>query len=271
MTAEGQACRRAEKSGTVRARRRPDLRLRGSRIRINQQIFAVQIEALYQHTLMVLAVNVVNSGLVALVLASYLEQGRWWIFFGLVVTLTVMRATVWKLYQRHRTSVDLTRKWAMLATVGSGLSGLLWGLGSTLLLPDDIVEQTFLAFVIGGMCAGALVSLSYYLPTLVAYVYSSLLPFAAGFLLEGGTVYVAMGCMVVVFAAAVTVAALHFNCSFMNGLRLNLDLSRRTNQLTKRTEELIEVNRRLEAEIAQREAAESQLHQAQKMEALGQL
>jgi len=219
---------------------------------------------------MVLVVNVINSGLVAAVLASYMEQTRWWIFFGLVVTLTVARAISWSLYCRDRTA-DFTRRWAIVATAGSGLSGLLWGAGSTLLLPDDIVEQTFLAFVIGGMCAGALVSLSYYLPAFMAYAYSSLLPFAAGFLLEGGTVYVAMGCMVVVFAAAVTVAALHFNCSFINGWRLNLDLSRRTNQLTKRTEELIEVNRRLEAEIAQREAAESQLHQVQKMEALGQL
>ena len=264
-------CGTSQLKRTVRARRRSDLRLRGSRISISQRIFAAQIEALYQHTLMVLAVNVVNSGLVALVLASYLEQGRWWIFFGLVVTLTVMRATTWKLYQRHRTSVDLTRKWAMFATVGSGLSGLLWGLGSTLLLPDDIVEQTFLAFVIGGMCAGALVSLSYYLPTLVAYVYSSALPLAASFLLGGRSVYVAMGCMVIVFAGAVTFAACRFNRAFVSGLRLNLDLSERTAELTRRTEELIAVNTRLEAEIAQREAAENQLHQAQKMEALGQL
>jgi hypothetical protein len=67
---------------------------------------------------------------------------------------------------------------ALFATAGSGLSGLLWGLGSTLLLPDNIVEQTFFAFVIGGMCAGALVSLSYYLPAFIAYVYASVLPLA---------------------------------------------------------------------------------------------
>jgi len=219
---------------------------------------------------MVLAVNVINSGLVAAVLASYMEQTRWWIFFGLVVALTVARAVSWSLYRRHRTD-DLTMRWAIVATAGSGLSGLLWGAGSTLLLSDNIVQQTFLAFVIGGMCAGALVSLSYYLPAFMAYAYSSVLPLAAGFLLDGRTVYVAMGCMAVVFAAAVTVAALHFHCAFVNGLRLNLDLSRRTNQLTKRTAELVTVNTRLEAEIAQREAAENQLHQAQKLEALGQL
>jgi hypothetical protein len=42
---------------------------------------------------------------------------------------------------------------------------------STFLLPDNIVEQTFFAFVIGSMCAGALVSLSYYLSAFIAYVY----------------------------------------------------------------------------------------------------
>ena len=220
---------------------------------------------------MVLAVNVVNSGLVALALASYLQQTRWWIFFGLVTTLTTARAIGWKYYRDHRKSVDLTRLWAIIATVGSGLSGLLWGVGSTMLLPDNLLEQTFLAFVIGGMCAGALVSLSYYLPAFIAYVYFSALPLAAGFLLDGGKLYVAMGCMAVVFVAAVTFAAHHFNRAFLSGVRLNLDLFDRTEELTRRTNELIEANTRLQSEIAQREAAEAQLRQAQKMEALGQL
>src|SRR5580700_5976686 len=78
-----------------------------------------------------------------------------------------------------------------------------------------------------------------------------------------GQYMVAMGCMAVVFVAAVTFAAHHFNRAFVSGLRLNLDLCERTEELTHRTEaltqrtqELIEVNTRLEAEIAQREAAE---------------
>jgi hypothetical protein len=135
---------------------------------IDNEISAAQISALYQHMPMVLAVNVVNSALVALVLASYMEQTRWWIFFGLVVSLTGVRAAGWRWYRYHRKRVEAKTIWTTFATVGSGLSGLLWGAGSTLLLPDNIVEQTFFAFVIGGMCAGALVSLSYYLPAFIA-------------------------------------------------------------------------------------------------------
>src|SRR6266853_510152 len=240
-------------------------------ININDKIYTAQIRALYQHTPMVLVVNVVNAALVALVLASYMEQTRWWIFFGLVVTLTGARTIGWSYYRHHRQAVEDKTKWTLFATAGSGLSGLLWGASSILLLPDNIVEQTFLAFVIGGMCAGALVSLSYYLPAFVAYVFTSALPLAGSFLLDGKTVYVAMGCMAVVFVAAVTFAACHFNHAFVRGVRLNLDLRERTEELTKRTEELTAANSRLESEIAQRKLAEDQLHQAQKMEAVGQL
>ena len=75
-----------------------------------------------------------------------------------------------------------------------------------------------------------------WLSAFIAYVYSSVLPLAGSFLAHGGTVYVAMGCMTVVFAAALTIAAHHFNRAFVSGLRLNLDLSERTEELTKRTE-----------------------------------
>jgi signal transduction histidine kinase/CheY-like chemotaxis protein len=235
------------------------------------EIYTAQIRAVYEHIPMILAVNVVNSALVALVLASYMEQTRWWIFFGSVVALTGVRAAGWGCYRYYYKPPQNTKLWAILGTAGSALSGLLWGVSSTLLLPDNIVEQTFFAFVIGGMCAGALVSLSYYLPAFIAYTYSSALPLAAGFLLDGRTVYVAMGGMTVVFVGAITFAARHFNRAFVSGLRLNLDLSERTEELTRRTEQLIAVNTRLQAEIAQRQATENRLHQAQKMEALGQL
>src|SRR6516162_733986 len=238
---------------------------------LDREISAAQFQALYEHMPMVLAVNVVNSALVALVLTSYMEQTRWWIFFGFVVALTGARAMGWRHYHHHRKGVEDKTRWAILATAGSGLSGLLWGGSSTLLLPDNIVEQTFMAFVIGGMCAGALVSLSYYLPAFVAYVFASALPLAGSFLMDGRTVYVAMGCMVVVFVGAVTFAAHHFNHAFLNGVRLNLDLRDRTEELTKRTDELTAANSRVETEITQRKVAEDQLHQAQKMDALGQL
>src|SRR3984893_4348767 len=240
-------------------------------INIDHEIHAAQLRALYQHTPMVLAVNVANSALVALVLGSYLEQARWWIFFGLVTTLTGLRAIGWICYRHDRQPYETTATWAKFAAAGSSLSGLLWGLGSTSLLSDNILEKTFLVFVIGGMSAGALVSLSYHLPTYIAYVFSAVMPLSGIFILDGRTVHVTMGVMLVVFVVALTFAAHHFNSALVRGRRLSLHLSERTEELTQRTEELTALNARLEGEIAQRKVAENQLHQAQKMEALGQL
>src|SRR5262245_23982312 len=210
---------------------------------------------------MVLTVNMVNSALVSIVLSSYLGQTRWMIFLALTIALTGVRVMGWSRYRRVSRNVEHTTKWAVFATLGSGLSGVLWGAGSALLLPDDLVEQTFVAFVIGGMCAASLVAFSNYLPAFIAYVFPASLPLAARFFLDGGTVH---GDMMVVFAAAMTRAACNATRTFTNGLQLNLHL--RT-----RTRELRAANKRLETEISQREAAEDQLRQAQKMEAIGQL
>jgi signal transduction histidine kinase len=233
------------------------------------EIYASQVRAVYQHMPMILAVNVVNSALVALVLASYMGQTWWWMFFAAVVACNAVRALAWSWYRLLRKPA--TTRWGMFAAIGSGLSGLLWGAASTLFLSENIVERTFMAFVVGGMCVCALVALSTYLPALIGFVFLAALPLAASFLLAGETVYVAMGCMAILFVAAVTFAAHHFNRAFVSGVRTNLSLDERTKELTKRTEELTAANSRLESEIAQRKAAEDQLHQARKMEALGQL
>jgi hypothetical protein len=42
-------------------------------------------------------------------------------------------------YRRYSRSADLTARWGILATVGSGLSGLLWGCSSLFLLPDNVI------------------------------------------------------------------------------------------------------------------------------------
>jgi len=224
-------------------------------------IFAAQIQALYQHIPMLLTVNVVNSALVAIVLASYRGQVWWLVFLALSVAVSAVRALGWARYRRKPAPPDSVAKWAMSAAIGSAVSGLLWGVGSALLLPDNLVEQTFVAFVIGGMCVASLVAYSNYLPAFIAYVFPSSLPLAGRFFLDGWSVH---GDMMVVFAVAITLAAYSSTRSFVNGLRLNFHLREKTNQLTA-------ANKQLELEIEQRRMAEDQLRQAHKMEALGQL
>ena len=58
---------------------------------ISRKIYIAQIDTLYQQTPIVLIVNIVNSSLVALLLASYMGQALWLIFLALTFLLTALR------------------------------------------------------------------------------------------------------------------------------------------------------------------------------------
>jgi signal transduction histidine kinase/ActR/RegA family two-component response regulator len=225
------------------------------------ELYEAQIDAVYRQAPIVLTVNMVNSTLVAVLLSSYSGQTSWLLFLMGNVASTGAQLIGCLFYYARKEFVGSARAWAIVATLGSGLSGFLWGAGSAFLLPDNLVEETFVAFVIGGMCVASLVSFACHIPAFVAYVFPASLPLAARFFMDGWAVH---GDMMVVFAVAITVAACNSSRGFAAGLRTNLELRERTKQLAV-------ANGRLESEIEQRSSVEDQLRQAQKMEAIGQL
>jgi signal transduction histidine kinase len=117
--------------------------------------------------------------------------------------------------------------------------------------------QIFLTFVIGGMCAGAVVLNASHLPTPLAFLLSASLPMAVRFFAEGTTADRALGTMIVVFATALSLAGAHLNQFFTDSIRLRFELN--------------EANLRLQTEMAEHRATEAALRQAQKLEAVGQL
>ena len=87
------------------------------------------------------------------------------------------------------------------------------------------------------------------------------LPMAEPLFLDGWTVH---GDMMVVFAAAITLAAYNSSRGFVNGLRLNCDLIERTQSRPPLTNGC-------KRKSSQRKSSKDQLRQAHKMEAIGQL
>ena len=220
-------------------------------------VYAEQLRAVFRQMPIALTVNLVNAALTATVLSRIAVGPLPALWLLSVVFVTGGRWILWRRYH-HRRPPQTERLWSLLAMCGSLLAGSCWGIGGVVLLPMVPVSgQIFLTFVIGGMCAGAVVLSASHLPTLLAFLLSASLPVAGRFLSEGTATDNALGAMIGVFALALSLAGARLNRIFTNAMRLRFELD--------------ESNLRLQAEMAEHRATEAALRQAQKLEVVGQL
>lgn len=221
-------------------------------------VYTEQVRSLFKQIPIALSVNFVNAALVAIVLTPLATRPLLLPWFISVMLVTVGRGILWLLYRRTLVQPENARRWARLATWGSLLAGLSWGIGGIILFPViPAPGQLFLIIVMGGMCAGAMAISASHLPSLLAFVLPTGLPMALRFCAQGSTTDSALAAMTVVFVAALSLAGRHFSRVFAEALRLRFELD--------------EANLRLQAEMAEHRATEAALHQAQKLEAIGHL
>jgi signal transduction histidine kinase/CheY-like chemotaxis protein len=217
-----------------------------------------QLRAVFRQMPIGLAVNLVNAALTAVVIAPIAASPFPIVWFFLVAVVSAGRWILWRRYRRSLSGSERDHIWSRLAVCGSLLAGSCWGFGGMLLFPIVPTSgQIFLTFVIGGMCAGAVVLSASHLPTLLAFLLSASLPMAVRFFAEGTAADNALGAMIIVFATALSLAGAHLNRFFTDAMRLRFELD--------------EANLRLRSEMAEHRATEAALRQAQKLEAVGQL
>ena len=191
--------------------------MRGLLERPSAEIYIEQVSALFRQMPIALAVNTVNATITAAVLhellAIALPLPLGWL--GVVLLVTSGRCALWLRYRSKHSEVGNVAQWSRLATCGSLLAGISWGLGGMVLFPIvPVLGQIFLVFVIGGMCAGAVVMSASHLPSLLAFLLSASLPMAVLFFRQGTTTATASAAMILVFAAALSAAGLHLSRFF---------------------------------------------------------
>jgi signal transduction histidine kinase len=226
--------------------------------KVAREIRAAQLNTAFRLMPIALVVNIVNGALTLFVLQ---RLGAATLPLAWFCILTVVTAARWILWWRHRGAKlgpEGVYYWSLLAVGGSLLAGLCWGIGGAVLFPViPLLGQIFLTLVIGGMCAGGVVVTASHLPALLAFLLSASLPMAVRFFCESTITYNTIGTMILVFAAALSLAGRRLNNFFSETLRLRFELD--------------EANLRLRAEIAEHRATEAALRQAQKLEAIGRL
>lgn len=103
-------------------------------------------------------------------------------------------------------------RWRTVLTIGTIASGVTWGGASVLLFPEQsLVHQVFLAFVIAGMSAGAVTTLSAIGGLATGFLLLNLAPLVVQFALTDSTLGHVMAGMTALFALMVIVSARRLN------------------------------------------------------------
>lgn len=213
----------------------------------------------------VLAANVINASLVAAVFVNDVPQPLLLAWYLSMLAMVAVRLVLWRQFQRH-TDGDDGRRWRRVAVIGSATSGLLWGAaGAMFSLRAGESGQMVMGFVLGGMGAGTVASLTPVMPAFYAYLLPSILPFTASLLAAGNPPQLVMAAACAVYLVGIVLLGQRTNRWLVQSLALrseNADLVRSLEaRVGQRTVQLEAINARLFRDIAVRRRAESALEQ----------
>jgi len=228
------------------------------------EVQAAQVRAVYGQLPLAVAVSAVNAVLLVVALGGGWPDAAGLGWLAAVVAVSALRLVLWRAHGRDSATVERTRHWGWMATVTAALAGLTWGGGAALLWPASDAARLLWVFVVGGMCTGAAALHYAYLPVVLAFILPAGLPIALRYAAEGTETGLAAGAMILVFLAALATVARRANAQFRTFDRLRHDLRQQAR-------ELAEARAKLRQETEDHRATAASLHQAQKMEALGQL
>ena len=165
-----------------------------------QTIEADLTATLYSPTPFVLLSVLVNSTILSTVLWDFIVHSTIVTWFVLTNSFSLIRLIVYikfkSLPQKQQTPVFFSR----FILISSIVSGCSWGAVSIWLFPpDQLTQQTFIAFVIAGMCTGAVTTLSANTRAVGSFLILALSPLLVQLTLSSLAISHAMATMVVLF------------------------------------------------------------------------
>ncbi len=198
-----------------------------------------------------LPINLINAGVVALVHRDVLPVQVpiiWFLFLGSVVGL---RIALYVRYRRAEASDAAARLWARRLMLVLMMTGLGWGAGAIVMMSlAPPTYQVLIAFVLGGMAAGGMPSLSRIFTVYVVFVVPILLPAIVFFAYQGTELSVSVAVMGTLLLGFLLAMGRRQETNIVDSMRI-----------ARENRNLVDDLRR---EIAEREHAESRLRLGEK-------
>ena len=188
--------------------------------------------------------TIVNSIILVVVLWSYVDNTILIIWFASLFIVSFLRAYTGYRYKIISPSITNSLLWNKRFITGSFVASIIWGASSIWLFPvGDISRQVFLAFVIGGMAAGAVTSLSYIKHAVYSYLSIILIPLSLRFFFSDTELSIEMGTMISIYYIILLQAAKQSNFKNIQNISMrieNLEQERALNKSERRYKMLLE-------------------------------
>jgi diguanylate cyclase (GGDEF)-like protein len=165
---------------------------------------AAQIEQGYGQLPIALVVNLVIGLILTVILWGAVDKATLVAWWALLAAVTAVRYTMLSAFRNASRGprAELNR-WRSYFLIGACAAGIVWGLGGVFLFhPSSFSYQVFLAFVLGGMVAGALPLLSSVEHAYACFAIPAVLPASLQMLAVGDRVHLTMGLMMLIFGIA---------------------------------------------------------------------
>jgi signal transduction histidine kinase len=192
-----------------------------------QKVLVEQIRILYRFLLPVIAVNFMVSIALLYGLWDVVSQTSLTVWLIMILAVLVLRLLSYFFYLRYFRP-ESAQRYGTYFVIGTGITGLLWGIGGVMLFPPGALEyQLFILFVLVSMGAGSVSSLTIYLPAFYAYFPVSMIPIAFKLMFDGGSIQLSLGLMTIVYILALSYFGRDINRSLKQSLQLrfeNIDL-----------------------------------------------
>lgn len=219
-----------------------------------------QVKLLYQQAPKALVVTLIVATASAYVYWNYVAKEWLLIWLSAIYLLTSARFLLIRSYFRIKPRITDAARWGRWFMIGVGLSGLLWGTaGGIFFVSDSETHQFFLAYLLAGMIAGAMATLSYYKGAFLIFSVPVVLPFSYQVMTHETETQMVVALTFLLFVAAMGSISYRLYQTMVDSLKLrfdNFDLLKRLIQtkndlehrVTERTEALTTANNILHQE-----------------------
>ena len=232
--------------------------------RYGEQIFAEQVKQLYALAPAGFVATVLNSLVVFLVLRGEVPDRLLVPWFAALFTVTVLRVSLVVWFRHVTLEPAEAAKWLRRFLLGLLVTGLVWGSIVPLSFARiSMAHQVFIAFVLGGMAAGASSTFSTVRHSYLTFSLPALAPLALHFFLVNDNFHIAMGAMCTLFGALLWRISRYHYAVNMTSLLLRFENLEIIESLKRAKEDVEGLNAQLMAEIQAKLAAEAEVQAQQ--------